>query len=103
MTDHFDQARVELDRDVFLCMAAAQGATVVCLEGCLWITRDGCPEDIQLVPGQSYLVEGASPVVVCGFGPSLARVMQPAPQCRPVARRRLAALLPPWGRRFAAA
>jgi Protein of unknown function (DUF2917) len=102
MTANFDQARVELDQALFLRLAHAQGATVICLEGCLWITRDGYPDDIQLAPGQRYQVEeDASLVIVSGFEPSLARVLRPAATCRPVVRRLLAAFLPPRGRSLA--
>jgi Protein of unknown function (DUF2917) len=103
MTANFDQARVELDQALFLRMANATGATITCLEGCLWITRDGSSKDIQLGPGQTYRVEDTTLVIVTGFGPSLARVLQPAVKPRPATRRPLASFLPRWGRRLAAA
>ena len=82
MRTNLDQARLELDQDMFLRMADAKGAIVVCLEGCLWITRDGSVKDIQLDPGQSYEVEDATPVVVSGFEPSAARILWPAVESR---------------------
>lgn len=101
MTANFDQARVELDRALFLRIVNAAGTTVVCLEGCLWITRDGCPKDVELSPGQTYFVEDAARVIVTGFGPSQARVLQAA-QRRPGARRALASFVPRWGQRLVA-
>jgi hypothetical protein len=94
MNANFDQVRVELDRALFLRLADAKGSTVVCLEGCLWVTRDGCAKDIQLAPGESYHLEDATPVIVTGFGPSLARLLKPAAERRPWARRWLGALAP---------
>ncbi|CAN5262593.1 hypothetical protein BH11PSE10_BH11PSE10_03720 [soil metagenome] len=106
MTANFDQACVELDKALFLRLANAAGVTITCLEGCLWITRDGSPADIQLPPGERYLVEDASRVIVAGFGPSLARVIQPAAEAQAQSQsrpRRLASVLPAWGSRFAPA
>jgi DUF2917 family protein len=102
MTANFDQARVELDRGLFLHLVNAAGTTVVCLEGDLWITRDGCTKDVALSTGRTYLVEDAARVIVTGFGPSLARVSQPAVRRLP-ARRPLASFVPRWSRRLVAA
>jgi Protein of unknown function (DUF2917) len=82
MITHFDHARVELDRALFLRIVDGAGTTVTCLEGCLWVTRDGCFDDFVLDPGQSYRVEDSTQVIACGFGPSLARVSRPAAQGR---------------------
>ena len=103
MTANFDQARVELDRALFLRLVDAAGTNIVCLEGKLWITRDGCPKDVVLATGETYRAEDATRVIVTAFGPSLARVFQPAAPRRSVARRRLGSFLPGWGGRFAAA
>jgi len=93
MTANFDPARVELDRALFLRLVNAAGTTVVCIKGNLWITRDGSPKDVELAPGQTYLVEDATRVIVCGLGPSLARVSQQAVHPQPAARRSLASFL----------
>jgi hypothetical protein len=55
MTTNFDQARVELDQGLFLRLVNAAGTTVVCLEGDLWITRDGCPEVSHFRPAGPIL------------------------------------------------
>jgi hypothetical protein len=103
MTANFDQARVELDRALFLRLVDAAGTHVVCLEGSLWITRDGSPKDVVLATGETYRVEDATRVIVTAFGPSLARVFQQKAPRRSAARRRLAWALPRWGGRLAAA
>lgn len=102
MKANIDQARVELDQALFLRLVKATGVTISCLEGCLWITRDGSPADVQLLPGQCYRVEDASRVIVSGFGPSVAAVLQPAAANRSQPRR-LVSLLPTWGGRLAPA
>ena len=102
MTANFDQARVELDRALFLRIVDGAGTTVTCLDGTLWVTRDGCCKDIELEPGQSYRVEDATRVIVTAFGPSLARMSQPAVERLPVRRHPLASLLQGWGRRATA-
>jgi hypothetical protein len=103
MTANFDQARVELDRALFLRLFNAAGTDIVCLEGSLWITRDGSPKDVVLTTGETYRVEDATRVIVTAFGPSLARLFQSAAPRRNVARRRLLWALPVWGRHLAAA
>ncbi|MEO6030359.1 MAG: DUF2917 domain-containing protein [Burkholderiaceae bacterium] len=99
MTANFDQACVELDQALFLRLVHASGTTISCLDGCLWITRDGCPKDIELAAGESYVVEDATRVIVTAFGPSLARVSSLAAQ-RWRAERRPRLL---WTHRVAAA
>lgn len=95
MTTRFDQARVELDQALFLRIVDAAGTVVTCLDGCLWVTRDGCLKDIEVASGESYFVEDATRVIVSAFGPSLARVSRPAAQRaeRPPSR----SLLRAWG------
>ena len=75
MATSFDRTLVELDRTRFLRITAGTGTTVACLEGCLWVTRDGTAADIQVEAGDSYRVADASTVLVNAFGPSSARVL----------------------------
>ena len=103
MTANFDQARVELDQALFLRLINAAGAHIVCLEGCLWITRDSCPKDVELAAGQTYRVEDATRVIVTAFEPSLARVFQPSAPTHSVARHRPSWALPSWSRLLATA
>jgi hypothetical protein len=103
MNANFDQAHVELDRALFLRLVNAAGTNIVCLQGCLWITRDGCRKDIELAAGQTYCVEDATRVIVTAFGPSLARVFQSSVPRHCVAQHRPAWSLPGWGLRPTAA
>jgi hypothetical protein len=56
MNSHYDQTRVELDDARFLHIVEGAGTTVTCLQGCLWLTRDGCARDFELAPGSCYEV-----------------------------------------------
>jgi hypothetical protein len=78
MNVNFDQARIELNHGLFLRLEKSAGATVVCLEGDLWLTRDGSPADVVLKVGQSYALADATRVIVTAFSPSVARVLRPA-------------------------
>ena len=95
MNVNFDQARIELNRGLFLRLERAAGATVVCLDGDLWLTRDGSPADVVLKVGETYTAADATRVIVTAFGPSVARVLRPvaAPSRGRAGLRRLAALL----------
>lgn len=88
MTANFDPSCVPLDRALFLRLTDAAGTSVRCLDGCLWLTRDGSLEDCELAPGQSYLVEDDARVIVTAFGPSLAQVCKPEPRARAARRAR---------------
>ena len=98
MSIHFDHARVELDDARFLRILDGTGTTVTCLQGCLWLTRDGCARDFQLAPGACYKVEDGTPVIVSAFGPSVAHVTRPAePRSVPARRPSLLARWRRWG------
>lgn len=104
MGHHFEQSRVQLDDASFLRILDGAGTTVTCIQGCLWVTRDGCPRDFELAPGTSYQVTDGTRVIVSAFGPSLAHVTRPAAQPLPAARRpSLLGRWQRWGRRVAAA
>lgn len=69
--------RMQLDRSTFLRIVGEPGTVLYCLHGCLWITRDGSPEDIELPAGQRHLVADGTPVLVCAFASSLVEVRRP--------------------------
>lgn len=52
---------LQLEPDAFLPLRGMEGARVACLEGVLWITHDGDPNDILVQAGQAHQVtrEGA--------------------------------------------
>jgi hypothetical protein len=79
MNINLDQALVEVDSSKFLRMENAAGATLFCVSGSLWVTRDNCAKDFELLPGESYVAQGCQSLTVCGFEPSVARVIQPLP------------------------
>ncbi len=100
MTVNFDQACVELDSNLFVRIVDAAGSSVTCISGCLWITRDGCLKDIELAPGECFLIEDAIKVIVTGFGPSLGRLSHPA-QRQPARQQSLSSFLQSWRHRLA--
>jgi hypothetical protein len=89
--------KVALDQNAFVRLVGRAGATVACVSGTLWITRDGCWHDVMLQPGQMYRVEDDTRVLVCGLGPSVAWVSLPR---RAASRwqRLAAAMLAAWRR-----
>jgi hypothetical protein len=96
MTTDFDQACIEVSPTLFLRLAEATGTTVVCMEGCLWVTRDGSVKDVLLSSGESYRVGDREQVIVSGVEPSRARVIKPAQDCTRSIGRPLEAYLRGW-------
>lgn len=72
MANDSNAARVPLDRTTFLRLTGAAGTIIVCVSGCLWITRDGSPEDTLLQAGERYQVMDSTRVIATAFGPSVA-------------------------------
>jgi len=79
MDINLDQALVEINWNRFLRIEHAAGTTLSCVSGSLWVTRDNCIKDFELLPGDSYVAEGRQSLTVCGFEPSVVRVFQPQP------------------------
>lgn len=74
--------RVPLDRTTFLKLTGAAGTIIACVSGCLWITRDGSPEDTLLQAGEHYRVADATRVIATAFEPSVAKVSKPVERPR---------------------
>jgi uncharacterized protein YjiS (DUF1127 family) len=55
---------LQLTFNDFLRLRGAQGAAIEVLDGKVWITEDGRPNDSFLEPGRSYRVAGPGLVVV---------------------------------------
>ena len=87
MTAHLQATCIQLDKTTCLRMTGAQGTAIVCHEGSLWITQDGSPCDVQLDAGQRFVVPDAAKVIVTGFVPSVASVLQPSRTPERVVRR----------------
>lgn len=68
---------VALAAKSFLALADA-AATLICLEGELWLTRDGDIEDYLLVAGQRFAVRPGDKVAVLALRNSSIR-LHPAP------------------------
>ena len=92
MNLNLDQALVEVDATKFLRMENAAGTTLLCISGSLWVTKDNCIRDFELLPGDRYVAEGRQSLTVCGFEPSVVRVFQPLPSRPPRSSARRAAL-----------
>lgn len=99
MNAHFEQSHVKLDQANFLRIADEPGATITCVDGCLWITRNGCAKDIVLAAGESYRVPDATPHTVNAFGPSQAILLRAAPRCQERAPRRYKQAVVEWAGR----
>lgn len=90
----FDTARVHLDRSTFLRIVGEPGTELTCLQGCLWVTRDGSPIDMELPAGCYYVVPDRVRVLVCAFETSLVQVRSPGRRgLRPVNRPGVASVL----------
>ena len=76
MNINLDQALIGIDANKFLRIEKAAGTTLLCISGSLWVTKDNCTRDFELLPGDSYVADGRQSLTVCGFEPSVARVFQ---------------------------
>jgi uncharacterized Fe-S cluster-containing radical SAM superfamily protein len=76
MNINLDQALVEVNSSKFLRMEHAAGVSFSCVSGSLWITKDHCTKDFELLPGDTYVADTRQSVTVCGFEPSIVRVFQ---------------------------
>lgn len=63
------------------------GARIVCTHGTLWITAEGCTDDIFLAPGEAYVITSAGLVLIEGLVESGVRIETvPANATRPGSR-----------------
>ncbi len=61
---------LEMRRGDVLRLDEAQGATVVCGAGTIWVTRDGEPADHVLSAGEQLRIDGPGRVLIQAFAPS---------------------------------
>jgi len=54
------------------------GTEVACLDGCLWITHDGEPQDHIVEPGMPYTATKASTMLVHALGDARCLIVQPS-------------------------
>jgi len=50
-----------------LDLGNAQGLTITCLRGAIWLTHDGDPKDVVLEAGQSHTVTRAARLIAQGL------------------------------------
>ncbi len=74
-----------LDRGQFLRLSDPAGLALQVLSGTLWITRDGEPQDLELVAGQRLRLEGRAPAVIGTLGGAARFRAERAAAARPVA------------------
>lgn len=65
------ETRFELADRELVALDRAEGQVLACQSGELWITLEGCREDIILGPGQRWRVKGDAPLVVSALKPSV--------------------------------
>lgn len=63
-------SRLEMRRGDVVRLADAEGATVECAAGTIWVTRDGERADHVLSAGEQVRVEGPGLVLIQAFAPS---------------------------------
>ena len=78
MQARFQNATLELSNRQTVRLTQAVGSTVVCLSGCLWLTRDHCPKDHVLEAGEEYRIDSVQTVIVEALGASRLSMLSPA-------------------------
>ncbi len=58
------QMVIKLRHRGFLPVLEAAGTHIACLHGCIWITEDGCTDDIVLEIGETYEISRPGRAVV---------------------------------------
>ena len=61
-----------------LSLELAAGTSIECTRGCLWLTEDGCPQDIILVPGDAWQASGRRRVLASALRETVFSVREPA-------------------------
>lgn len=71
------ETRFELANRELLALDHVEGQVLTCVSGELWITLDGCQEDIILGPGRHWQVPYRAPLVVSALKPSVLLAVHP--------------------------
>lgn len=61
-------ARVHLPRERFVTLRRPRGLRLCVESGCLWVTVDGQPEDIEINAGECRVFDGTTDVVLGTLG-----------------------------------
>ena len=65
----------QLQKGAILVIDPAAHAEVICLDGTLWITHDGCIKDIVLEAGEHYIASSSSRMLVQALAHSQLRLV----------------------------
>lgn len=85
MKKHFKARQARLAKDAAVPLTRAQGTTVWCRHGEIWITQDGDLRDIVLGPGERFRLDARSALVSALTDAEI--VLQPAAGTNPVRAR----------------
>jgi len=66
----------DVDTGTFVHIDGRPGTQLACGAGCLWITRDGSPLDMELAAGQRWVITETGRLIVNGFGPSVVQIVR---------------------------
>ena len=75
---HAKHAVIDLAYRQIAPMADAAGTRIDCVRGRLWITEQGCADDVVLEAGESYVIARAGVVVLQALRAALVGVGAPA-------------------------
>lgn len=93
MTENTQDTRFEsheLAKCELLALDRAKGHLLTCASGQVWITIEGCHEDIILGPGESWRVDDSGSVVVSAVKSSVLVVASPRTSALRIAPRQMA-------------
>jgi len=65
----------QLPRRAMLRLGDMAGVELVCVSGAIWLTLDGDPKDIVLLPGDSFVTAHRRPAIVYALEPVNARLL----------------------------
>lgn len=73
-------ARIHVQRGGLIRLGDAEGTTVRCLSGAVWVTLERDDRDILLEPGQEFSIDRAGLSLVCAIaGPAEVSIRDPRP------------------------
>jgi len=70
-----NQVGFQLPRRAMLKLADMTGVELVCVSGAIWLTLDGDPKDIVLLPGDSFVTAHRRPAIVYALEPVCAKLL----------------------------
>src|SRR3954468_22079384 len=89
----FGPSSFSLPRDGVVHLEDAEGASVICSSGALWLTQEGREDDVILHPGESMRVANDGLTLITALRGGELRIVEPRTEAHELLRR-AAALLP---------